>query len=135
MVDQQRDEGMMMPYDAYYVNYAAGNQATYPAYYSWPGYQPYPVMPYPPYPSYPAVQTYQASPAYEAGSNMQETANQATAVTTNAADSKVLQQFMNENGQVDIQKMLQTVGQFADTVQQVSPVIKQLNELVRSFRT
>lgn len=50
-------------------------------------------------------------------------------------DKKVIQQFMNEDGQVDIQKMLQTVGQFADTVQQVSPVIKQLNELIRSFRT
>ena len=50
-------------------------------------------------------------------------------------ESKMIQQFMNDDGQVDIQKMLQTVGQFADTVQQVSPVIKQLNDLVRSFRT
>lgn len=51
------------------------------------------------------------------------------------ASSRVIQQFLDENGQVDIQKMLSTVGQFADTVQQVSPVIKQLNDLVRSFRS
>lgn len=51
--------------------------------------------------------------------------------TTN---SNVMQQFLDENGNVDVQKMLQTVGQLADTVQQVSPVIRQLNDLVRSFR-
>lgn len=50
------------------------------------------------------------------------------------APNRVMQQFLDENGQVDIQKMLRTVGQFADTVQQVSPVIKQLNDLIRSFR-
>jgi len=47
----------------------------------------------------------------------------------------MMQQFLDENGQVDIQKMLQTVGQLADTVQQVSPVIRQLNDLIRTFRT
>lgn len=47
----------------------------------------------------------------------------------------MLQQFLTEDGQVDIQKMLQTIGQFADTVQQVSPVIKQINDLIKSFRT
>lgn len=50
------------------------------------------------------------------------------------AANRVMQQFLDENGQMDFQKMLSTVGQFADTVQQVSPVIKQLNDLVRSFR-
>lgn len=54
--------------------------------------------------------------------------------TEGVAPNRVMQQFLDENGQVDIQKMLKTVGQFADTVQQVSPVIKQLNDLVRSFR-
>lgn len=49
-------------------------------------------------------------------------------------EQHIMQQFLNENGQVDIQKMLQTIGQFADTVQQVSPVIKQINDIIRSFR-
>lgn len=52
---------------------------------------------------------------------------------TNNTNS-VMQQFLDENGNVDIQKMLQTVGQLADTVQQVTPVIRQLNDLIRSFR-
>jgi len=51
------------------------------------------------------------------------------------AEQRMIQQFLNDDGQVDIQKMLQTIGQFADTVQQVSPVIKQINDLVKSFRT
>lgn len=50
------------------------------------------------------------------------------------AANRMLQQFLDENGQVDIQKMLQTVGQLADTVQQVSPVIRQVNDLIRQFR-
>lgn len=52
-----------------------------------------------------------------------------------AVIKNMFSQFLDEKGQVDIQKTLQTVGQFADTVQQVSPVIKQLNELVQSMRT
>lgn len=48
--------------------------------------------------------------------------------------TRLMQQFLDQNGQVDVQKMLQTVGQFADTVQQVSPVIRQLNDLIRAFR-
>lgn len=43
-------------------------------------------------------------------------------------------QFLNEHGQVDVNKMLSTVGQLAQTVQQVSPVIKQVNDIVQSFR-
>lgn len=57
--------------------------------------------------------------------------------TTNeesAISPGVMQQFLDENGNVDIQKMLSTVGQLADTVQQVSPVIRQLNDLIRNFR-
>lgn len=43
-------------------------------------------------------------------------------------------QFLNEQGQVDVNKMLTTVGQLAKTVQQVSPVIKQVNDIIQSFR-
>lgn len=51
------------------------------------------------------------------------------------SEQHIMQQFLTEDGQVDIQKMLKTIGQFADTVQQVSPVIKQINDIIRSFRT
>lgn len=43
-------------------------------------------------------------------------------------------QFLNEKGQVDVNKMLSTVGHLAQTVQQVSPVIKQVNDIIQSFR-
>lgn len=49
-------------------------------------------------------------------------------------ENRMVQQFLDANGQVDIQKMLKTIAQFADTVQQVSPVIKQINDLIRNFR-
>lgn len=54
---------------------------------------------------------------------------------TPISEQHVMQQFLTEDGQVDIQKMLKTIGQFADTVQQVSPVIKQINDLIKSFRS
>lgn len=131
MVDEQMYEQPLMPYDPYYMSYP--NQTHYPNMYEyympaypWGIYPNYPLVPYSIYPPYVPVEEAsvpsQAAPMQEGG------------VAREAIDSKVLQQFMNDNGQVDIQKMLQTVGQFADTVQQVSPVIKQLNELVRSFR-
>lgn len=50
-------------------------------------------------------------------------------------EQRILQQFLNKDGQVDVQKMLQTIGQFADTVQQVSPVIREINDIIKSFRT
>lgn len=53
----------------------------------------------------------------------------------NPTEQRIIQQFLDDNGQVDIQKMLKTIGQFADTVQQVSPVVKQINDLIKSFRT
>src|SRR5690625_5085161 len=57
-------------------------------------------------------------------------------VRSNGIDAHhVMQQFLTTDGQVDIQKMLQTIGQFANTVQQVSPVIKQINDIIKSFRT
>ncbi|MGM8366218.1 YppG family protein [Virgibacillus sp. W0181] len=42
--------------------------------------------------------------------------------------------FQNENGQLDVNKMMATVGQFASTVQQISPVIKQVGDMVKTFR-
>ena len=46
----------------------------------------------------------------------------------------LMEQFLNENGQIDIQKTLYMAGQFADTIEQVTPVIKQLNDVFQGFR-
>jgi len=46
----------------------------------------------------------------------------------------ILAQFQTAEGQMDIQKMLSTVGQLANTVQQVSPVIKEIGAMIRVFR-
>jgi|SRR5690625_149950 len=76
-------------------------------------------------------------PPYMNGMMNPASVNYANSTQTEAekiVSSRVMQQFLDENGQVDIQKMLQTVGQLADTVQQVSPVIRQLNDLIRTFR-
>jgi len=85
---------------------------------------------FPPYANVRYMPAYQQAESYTPNTYLDSTGEE----TASASTSKVMQQFLDENGQVDIQKMLQTVGQFADTVQQVSPVIKQLNDLVRSFR-
>jgi len=96
-------------------------------------YQDYPYMNGPPMDPY--MYANQMNPNMYANQMdprlFQAEAQQQEAGTTN---SNVMQQFLDENGNVDVQKMLQTVGQLADTVQQVSPVIRQLNDLVRSFR-
>lgn len=46
----------------------------------------------------------------------------------------ILNQFQDESGQIDINKTLATVGQLANTVQQVTPVIKQFGSIIRYFR-
>lgn len=46
----------------------------------------------------------------------------------------ILAQFQTPEGQMDVQKMLSTVGQLANTVQQVSPVIKEIGAMIRVFR-
>src|SRR5690625_5041923 len=48
--------------------------------------------------------------------------------------ANIMQQFQDAEGQVDINKMLSTVGQLANTVQQVSPMIKQFGTFVSGFR-
>lgn len=92
-------------------------------------YEPYD---YPPYMMYPPYMYQQVPPNMNIDQQAfyQEIPQQGQSNNTNS----VMQQFLDENGNVDIQKMLSTVGQLADTVQQVTPVIRQLNDLIRSFR-
>ncbi|HLS20543.1 MAG TPA: YppG family protein [Bacillota bacterium] len=48
--------------------------------------------------------------------------------------ASVLNQFQTDDGQIDINKTLATVGQLANTFQQVTPVIKQFGSIIRYFR-
>jgi|GEM_PF-1315482 len=50
------------------------------------------------------------------------------------ASPSFLTQYQDENGQMDVEKVLSTVGQFANTVQQISPVIQQVSSLIKTFR-
>lgn len=42
--------------------------------------------------------------------------------------------FQDEDGQVDFDKMLSTVGQLASTYHQVSPIIKQFGAIIKIFK-
>ncbi len=42
--------------------------------------------------------------------------------------------FQDKNGQMDINKMMSTVGQMASTVQQVSPIVKSLGSFLKILR-
>lgn len=46
----------------------------------------------------------------------------------------IMAHFYDENGQMDLQKMLSTVNQLANTFQQVTPVIQQIGSFVRLIR-
>ncbi len=46
----------------------------------------------------------------------------------------IMVHFYDENGQLDLQKMLSTVNQLANTFQQVTPVIQQIGSLFRLIR-
>lgn len=54
--------------------------------------------------------------------------------TNQNSQTNFMYYFYDENGQIDIDKMLSTVGQVANTVQQVSPVIKQVSSLIKAFK-
>ncbi|MUK89728.1 hypothetical protein GMD78_15265 [Ornithinibacillus sp. L9] len=50
------------------------------------------------------------------------------------APKGILSQFQDENGQINLDKMLSTVGQMANTYHQVQPIIKQFGDLIKTFR-
>lgn len=108
----------------------------YQSFYSYP-YGPYPYLDYyaPPYAGY-SMPYYSNAMMPPIPYDDYDVIRQPNAVNspTNQQVNSMMQQFLNEHGQVDIQKMLQTVGQLADTVQQVTPVVRQLNDLIRAFR-
>ncbi|MFD1361998.1 YppG family protein [Lentibacillus salinarum] len=48
--------------------------------------------------------------------------------------NNLLYQFQDENGGLDIDKMLSTAGQVANTVQQISPMVKQVGDFMKQFK-
>lgn len=46
----------------------------------------------------------------------------------------IISQFQNQNGQLDVDKVIGTVGQLANTYHQVAPIFKQFGSLVKNFR-
>lgn len=99
---------------------------TYPYHVNQYNYQSYPHI----YPNY-----YDEQIPIQNQNISEDNALNATQVMNNVNnDVAFSHQFLNEHGQVDVNKMLTTVGQLAQTVQQVSPVIKQVNDIIQSFR-
>lgn len=125
--------GMNSPYTRGITAPTRGYYVYYPVHPSEMAWNPHH---YNPYIYYPCVNQYPHSQKVEEVSVQRDepVSNNREEESNHDTTQYFLQQFLDENGQVDIQKMLTTIGQFADTVQQVSPVIKQLNDLVRNFR-
>ncbi|SEQ77454.1 YppG-like protein [Virgibacillus subterraneus] len=48
--------------------------------------------------------------------------------------NNLLYYFQDNNGEMDLDKMLSTAGQIANTFQQVSPVVKQVGSMMKQFR-
>ncbi len=48
--------------------------------------------------------------------------------------NNLLYYFQDNNGEMDLDKMLSTAGQIANTFQQVSPVVKQVGSIMKQFR-
>ncbi|KPH75647.1 YppG family protein [Oceanobacillus caeni] len=46
----------------------------------------------------------------------------------------VMSQFQKENGQLDLDKVLGTVGQLAQTYHQVAPIFQQFSSFMKNFR-
>lgn len=49
-------------------------------------------------------------------------------------NNQLLSQFQKDSGQLDVDKMLNTIGQLANTYHQVAPIVKQFGSLMRIFR-
>lgn len=49
--------------------------------------------------------------------------------------ANLMGQFQKEDGQLDLDKVLTTVGQLANTYHQVYPIIQQFNGFLKNFKT
>ncbi|MDQ0352966.1 hypothetical protein J2R98_002817 [Alkalibacillus filiformis] len=144
------------PYDPYY-QYAAydygseaeipnvSNQQFYPDYQE---YQSYPEDPYnqwfdnympdqqevPPYNPFMNPNNQQEVPPYNPFMNPNDYQGfqiPGQHAMTPSQKQMLLQYFQDENGEVDLDKVFKTLGQVVQITQQVSPLIKTLNTMVR----
>lgn len=53
---------------------------------------------------------------------------------SNPNPNSFLNQFQNEKGQFDLDKMLNTAGKMANTFQQITPVVKQFSSFMNNFK-
>lgn len=127
---------MRRPYPHNQVNYNHPNQFDY-SYANHPNQQPYYAnMSANQFPSFQTPFEYYEKPRQPTGwpNELQQYQDFYPSFQPPNQSPSIFAQFKDQNGQVDINKTLSTVGQFANTVQQVTPVIKQISDLIKSFR-
>ncbi|GEN47136.1 YppG family protein [Alkalibacillus haloalkaliphilus] len=132
-------------YQQFYPNYQ--DYQSYPDYGSYHDYQSYPD--YETHQGYQSYLDYENDQGFEGYMNMPyEQENPMYSQFMNPNDYQgfqipgqhamtptqkqmLLQYFQDENGEVDLDKVFKTLGQVVQITQQVSPVIKTLNSMVR----
>ncbi|WP_164671043.1 YppG family protein [Virgibacillus doumboii] len=55
------------------------------------------------------------------------------AVNSSPAPNNLLHYFQDNNGEMDLDKVLTTVGQLANTFQQISPVVKDVGSMMKKL--
>lgn len=76
-------------------------------------------------------QDWYASNQQSQGNNQQSQANNQQAQVQNGA----MPPFPGQGGQLNLDKVLSTVSQMANTYHQVSPIIKQFGDFMKAFRS
>ncbi|WP_284141750.1 MULTISPECIES: YppG family protein [unclassified Virgibacillus] len=118
--------------------YGTPNQFVYSN--NFPSQEPY-------YPYYPSYQSGSYSPSFSSPFlqyakppqpvnwyQSQTQAGDGTATIQQPQSNGIFSYFQDEKGQVDLDKMLTTVGKLANTYQQVSPMVQQFGSFIKGFR-
>ncbi|MDV2583393.1 YppG family protein [Alkalibacillus haloalkaliphilus] len=108
-------------YQQFYHNYQ--DYQSYPEYDHYQGYEGYMNMPYE-----------QGNPMYNQFMNPNDYQGfqiPGQHAMTPTQKQMLLQYFQDENGEVDLDKVFKTLGQVVQITQQVSPLVKTLNSMVR----
>ncbi|ENH96383.1 hypothetical protein J416_11085 [Gracilibacillus halophilus YIM-C55.5] len=94
---------------------------------SFPYQQQYPMAPNQPMTPYQYFQKPVMPPPY------QEMSNQFPP-TSGKPKHSVMGMFQNQNGELDVDKVFQTVNQMANTYHQVNPIIKNVGSWIKKFQ-
>lgn len=115
------------PYQAYdvYPDYSYGGP--YPSDLVWSYQHPsaMPVYSQPPF-------DYFAKPAQP--TNWPVVPGSVNNASSQSKSNGFLTYFQDKDGQMDLNKMLSTAGQFANTFQQITPLMKQVGSLMKNFK-